>query len=165
MNLTSQKLASAMSRRIVVSGTTLSALLMISAVVSAAPDVVPPSCVFETYAPSSVVAYNAEETVGYGTHPVLRGAQLYVQAREGLTKEWLELSVQRAFAVPAMESNSCRPEVRDIEVSVSSAGPGFWVYLGSGNLRSARALLQWAQTRVTPEQSPPIPPANKSASR
>jgi hypothetical protein len=55
--------------------------------------------------------------------------------------------------------------VRDIEVSVSSAGPGFWVYLGSGNLRSARALLQWAQTRVTPEQAPTIAPANKSASR
>src|SRR5262245_12196357 len=65
-------------------------------------------CVFEKYAASSVAPYKAEENFGYGTYTRLRGVQLFVPAREGLTAEWLTLSVQQALAkqsgTPSVES-------------------------------------------------------------
>jgi len=111
----------------------------------------PERCVFETYSPGAVAPYEVEENVGYGSARVLRGAQLYVPAREGLTKEWLEVSVRQAFsAARAGEAARCRPQVRDVDISVTSAGTGFWVRLGSKKTETARALLLWARTNTAP---------------
>jgi hypothetical protein len=129
-----------------------SAMLGITSAAEAAPGAALTPCVFKTYAPNAVTAYLGRENRGNESNTILRGARLYVPAREGLTQEWLQLSVQRAFASPQdaqhAQDYSCRPNVHDVEVSVTSAGGGFWVYLGSTNVRSARALLQWAQAQV-----------------
>jgi hypothetical protein len=103
-------------------------------------------CVFDQYAALSAVPYNVEENFGYGTYPQLRGAQLYVQAREGLTAEWLTLEVQRALSSSA--GAACKPGVSDIRVSVVSSGAGFWVQLSADNRAEAAALLSWAQKMV-----------------
>lgn len=104
---------------------------------------------FETYKPDVVTAYYVESPAWYSSDKVLRGVHLYVTAREGLTKEWLQLSVQRAFASPAqVDGQSCRPALSKVDVSVSSAGAGFWVSLSSFNQTSAETLLKWAETNI-----------------
>lgn len=107
-------------------------------------------CVFEKYAVASVAPFRSEENFGYGSYSRLRGAQLYVPAREGLTAEWLTLSVQQALAkhsgTPATQA--CQPAVPSVSVQVVSAGGGFWVQLGAADERSAEALLKWAQSIV-----------------
>lgn len=106
-------------------------------------------CVFETYKPDAVSAYYVEDPAWYSSDKTLRGVHLYISAREGLTKEWLQLSVQRAFASPAHGGDqSCRPAVGKVDVSVSSAGAGFWVSLSSMNQRSAETLLKWAKANI-----------------
>jgi hypothetical protein len=109
-------------------------------------------CVFEKYAVSSVAPYRAEENFGYGTYTRLRGAQLYVPAREGLTAEWLTLSIQQALGKQAGGPASCQPAV-PVQVQVVSAGGGFWVQLAAADERSAEALLKWAKTIVPPRQA------------
>jgi hypothetical protein len=117
------------------------------------------SCVFEKYAPVSVTPYSADENVTYGTYSFLRGAQLYVPAREGLTKEWLEASVQQALASQTQNSSNndpaCQsPNVKNVRVTVSSAGNGFWVTLIGRDERSANALLKWANSIVDQHKQP-----------
>lgn len=108
-----------------------------------------PSCVFDKYTPVSVVPYSADENLSYGSYSFVRGAQLYVPAREGLTKEWLEASVQQALAQPktaAQNDLTCQaPAVKNVQVTVTSAGNGFWVSLIGRDERSADALLKWAR--------------------
>jgi hypothetical protein len=121
----------------------------------------PQTCVFEKYAPVSVEPYSADEIVSYGSYSFLRGAQLYVPAREGLTKEWLEASVQQALAQqddaaankstdPACQS----PHVKNVKVTVTSAGNGFWVALIGRDERAANILLKWARSIVDQHKQP-----------
>jgi hypothetical protein len=98
------------------------------------------STVFDQYSVAAVQPYRAQESNGYDTYPVLRGAQVYVRAREGLTAEWLNLSLQRALAQRAAEG----PAVKNLKVSVVSAGAGFWVILSTDDVRSADKVLSWA---------------------
>ena len=113
--------------------------------------------VFEKYAVSSVAPFRSEENFGYGTYTRLRGAQLYVPAREGLTAEWLTLSVQQALAkhAGAPATQACQPTVPSVSVQVISAGGGFWVQLGAADERSAEALLRWAQSIVPAKNAGP----------
>ena len=104
-------------------------------------------CVFEKYAVSSVAPFRAEENVGYGTYTRLRGVQLYVPAREGLTAEWLAASVQQALAKGGPSEEACKPGV-PVKVQVVSAGTGYWLQLGAADERQAQALLQWAKNIV-----------------
>jgi hypothetical protein len=113
-------------------------------------------CVFEKYAVSSVAPFRTEDNYGYGTYTRLRGAQLYVPAREGLTAEWLQLTIQQALAKQsgvANGANSCQPTVPNVQVQVVSAGGGFWVQLGAADERSAEALLRWAKTIVPAQRT------------
>jgi len=113
-------------------------------------------CVFDRYAPISVVPYSADENLSYGSYSFVRGAQLFVPAREGLTKEWLEASVQQALAqanqanaatkTPAGSDLACQsPQVKNVQVTVTSAGNGFWVALIARDERTADTLLKWAR--------------------
>ena len=97
------------------------------------------SCVLAQYGASSVAPYKAEENVGYGSYSQLRGAQLFVPAREGLTEQWLTLQVQRNL------NETCMPGVNDVRVQVVSAGNGFWVQLIARNQNKASDLLHWAE--------------------
>jgi hypothetical protein len=123
------------------------ALLALASNVEASPPPTDERCVFDTYAPSAVEAYYLEDIIAFGSgSKILHGAQLYVPAREGLSKEWLEASIRQAFATPSAEPAGCLPNVRNVEISVGSGGGGFWIYLGS--VREASALLHWAQTKL-----------------
>jgi hypothetical protein len=97
------------------------------------------SCVLTQYGASSAAPYRAEENVGYGTYTQLRGAQVFVPAREGLTEQWLTLQVQRNLG------DTCKPGVKDVRVQVVSAGTGFWVQLIAANQSNASDLLHWAE--------------------
>ena len=102
------------------------------------------ACVFDKYVPTTVEPYRARESVGYGSYTSVKGAQLYIPAQEGLTKEWLELSIERAFA----SDQACHPDVKPMQVSVASAGNGFWVELIGHDAKQGQALLHWAETIV-----------------
>lgn len=119
----------------------LAALLLTASTGAASTKSAASKCVFDEYGALSAVPYKVEENFGYGSYPQLRGAQLYVQAREGLTAEWLTLEVQRA-----LDSSACKPNVSDVQVSVVSSGAGFWVQLAAGEPSDAAALLKWAKT-------------------
>lgn len=107
------------------------------------PDLQPAGCVFDVYTPRAVEPYYVEQSVEIGRDQVLRGAVLFVPARAGLTKEWLELSIRRAFAAASTSRANCLPAVRNVDISVGSAGVGFWVYLSS--LQAPEELLRWAK--------------------
>ena len=131
-------------------------LLLAASAVHASTGSAADQCVFEKYAVSSVAPFRSEENFGYGTYTRLRGAQLYVPAREGLTAEWLQLSVQQSLAKQAGVtggSRACQPVVPNVQVQVVSAGGGFWVQLGAADERSAEALLRWAKSIVPAQQA------------
>jgi hypothetical protein len=134
------------------------ALLLAASAAQARGNAAADQCVFEKYAVSSVAPFRAEENFGYGTYTRLRGAQLFVPAREGLTAEWLQLSVQQALAkqTGVAGSSACQPVVPAVQVQVVSAGPGFWVQLAAADERSAEALLKWART-IVPAQKHATP--------
>ena len=100
-------------------------------------------CVFDKYGATAVSAYRTEEDLGYVSYTMLRGAQLYVPAKEGLTAEWLAANVQRSLS-----SGACQPDVRDVKVAVVTAGPGFWVFLSAKDERAAASLLRWTKSVV-----------------
>ena len=122
------------------------ALLLTASTGAASTKDAPSQCVFKEYGALSALPYKVEENFGYGTYPMLRGAQLYVQAREGLTAEWLTLQVQRALSSSA--EGACKPNVSGVQVSVASFGAGFWIRLSTDNQADAAVLLQWAQKVV-----------------
>jgi hypothetical protein len=112
----------------------------------------PQSCVFDKYTPTSVVPYSADENLAYGSYSFVRGAQLFVPAREGLTREWLAASVQQSLASSTETTHAktddaaCpNPNVKNVQVAVTSAGNGFWVTLIGRDERTADMLLKWAR--------------------
>ena len=132
---------------------TLAASLLFGVGLSTANAANPQTCVFDKYAPVAVQPYVAENGFDYGSYSYLGGAQLFVPAREGLTREWLTASVQHALAAAqASQSDgtaSCdSPNVKNVTVSVVSGGNGFWVQLISADTRSSEALLKWARSVV-----------------
>jgi hypothetical protein len=140
-----------------VMGLAVPALLLAASAAQARGNAAADQCVFEKYAVSSVAPFRVEENFGYGTYTKLRGAQLFVPAREGLTAEWLQLSVQQSLAkqTGVNGSPSCEPAVPAVQVHVISGGPGFWVQLAAADERSAEALLKWAKTIVPAQHATP----------
>jgi hypothetical protein len=139
-----------MSTQKIVLATVCAALMAAAAGVEAMPPAGAPAtwkhaCVFSKYDASSVAPFNAEENVGYGTYTELKGAQVFVPAREGLTEQWLAREVQTAFAA---HDTSCELRQPDVKVQVVSGGTGFWVQLIAANQTQGKALLQWAQGLV-----------------
>jgi hypothetical protein len=85
----------------------------------------------------------------------MRGAQLFIPAQKGLTREWLQTAIERALttrpAAPVANSKdalSCSPNVKDVRVAVTSAGNGFWVTLIGRDQKAGEALLKWAKSYV-----------------
>jgi hypothetical protein len=103
-------------------------------------------CVLEKIVVTSVAPYQTQENDEYASYTRLRGAQFYVPAREGLTPEWLTLSVQRAIS--KKDTTACRPDVSNVKVSVLSAGGGFWVRLTTDDENAAHSLVKWAQAAM-----------------
>lgn len=134
----------------------LSASLLLGVALPSAHAANPQTCVFDKYAPVAVSPYVSENSIDYGSYSSLGGAQLFVPAREGLTKEWLQASVQQAIAAgQAVQSEqpdtaaTCEtPNVKNVRVTVVSGGNGFWVQLVSTSEQDSRALLKWAREVV-----------------
>jgi hypothetical protein len=106
--------------------------------------------VFDKYTPVSVQPYSQDESFGYGTYSFVKGAQLYIRAQPGLTREWLALTLQKALA----SDETCNPDVKPVQISVASAGNGFWVTLVGHDEKQADALLKWAKKVVAEHQHP-----------
>ena len=101
------------------------------------------ACVFSAYNASAVAPFNGEENYGYGNYTELKGAQIFVPAREGLTEQWLTRVMQSTLR--QHDASSCQPAVKDLQVNVVSAGPGFWVQLIAPSQQQGRAVLDWAK--------------------
>ena len=86
----------------------------------------------------------AEQTYGEGLMR-LRGADLHVAAQPGLTREWLQRSVEHSIA-----SGDCDLGVRNVTVTVLSEGDGFDVQLTTPDEKAAKELLRRVQQFVGP---------------
>jgi disulfide oxidoreductase YuzD len=117
------------------------------------------ACVFDRYSPTAAVPYQYDNILSFGSYSFLRGVQLYVPATKGLTREWLEASVQRAMSdvnqptalgigADALSCATNVPRIPHVNASVTSAGNGFWVHLIARDEPSAKALVNWAQDLV-----------------
>ncbi len=114
---------------------------------SAAP--APKRCLLNDYSMLQVAPFKTDENFGLGGYTVLKGAQMYVAAKPGLTAEWLTLQVQRELSQLQLGADPlCQPVVKNVKVSVAPAGGGFWVFLSAPDEKSAQALFRWTKANV-----------------
>jgi len=92
------------------------------------------------YHARSVQPYVTTEDAGYTTIRTFRGAEFFVAAQPGLTKEWLQRVLTDEIA-----SGACNFGVNDAKVNVLSAGGGFSVRVTGRDERSAGEILQSAE--------------------
>jgi hypothetical protein len=100
----------------------------------------PSTCELDRYAPVAVRPhYENYGSITEGAVPAtqLRGAEVFVPARPGLTAEWLwhELGARPG------DARSCATGVAGAEISVTSGGPGFVVTIRGGDEDSGRQIL------------------------
>lgn len=114
-----------------------------------------PACVFHKHEPVHVAPYSVDAGLDWGSYSYMGGAQLFVPAREGLTREWLSASVQEALANAQLKSAAdsgkatCgMPRVQDVHVAVVSASNGFWVQLIGRDGHTSKQLLNWAKSML-----------------
>jgi hypothetical protein len=113
------------------------------------------ACVFHKHEPVHVAPYTVDAALDWGSYSYMGGAQLFVPAREGLTREWLSASVQDALANAQLTSAAASgkatcgmPRVQDVHVSVVSASNGFWVQLIGRDGHTSKQLLNWAKNML-----------------
>ena len=100
----------------------------------------PSTCELDRYAPVTVRPHYenyVSSTEGFDSATQLRGADVFVPARPGLTAEWLwhELGARPG------DARSCATGVAGAEISVTSGGPGFVVTIRGGDEDSGRQIL------------------------
>lgn len=104
-------------------------------------------CVLAPYHVTSVRPYVRE--VNNGKRVVsrdLRGAELYLQAQPGVTREWLTAQLQQHLSqMGGTSMPGCPLSVQGTTVEVSSAGSGFVVRLVAPNHDKAESVLQLAR--------------------
>lgn len=101
----------------------------------------PSTCELDRYAPVSVRPHYEDYVSSTEDFPAarqLRGAEVFVPARPGLTAEWLwhELGVRPG------DARSCATGVAGAEIRVTSGGPGFVVTIRGGDEDSGRQILR-----------------------
>ena len=98
---------------------------------------------------TSVVPYRTTEHVGKSAVQRMRGASVFVQAEEGLTAEWLQLTLQRHLAaMRTSDMRDCAFDVENVRADVDSGGNGFWVRLIAPDTRSGEEVLRRARLLV-----------------
>jgi hypothetical protein len=114
----------------------------------------PSICELDRYAPVTVRPHydnGISVSEGFDPGPELRGAEVFVPARAGLTAEWLwhELSARPG------DARSCATGIAGAEISVTSSGPGFVVTIRGGDDNAARQILLLARVdeRAAPAAS------------
>lgn len=101
----------------------------------------PSTCELDRYAPVTVrphyESYVSSTEGDSPSTPELRGAEVFVSARPGLTAEWLwhELGARPG------DARSCATGIAGAEISVTSGGPGFVVTIRGGDEDSGRQIL------------------------
>jgi hypothetical protein len=94
----------------------------------------------------ALAPYRVTEHIGIGLVERTRGAQFFVQAEPGLTREWLELTARRELAnTEQMGLCSLKPGDTKMEVSVASVGSGFWVQFSAPDARSGQKIMKQAE--------------------
>jgi hypothetical protein len=104
----------------------------------------PSTCELDRYAPAAVRPHyeNTDSpTDGPALAPALRGAEVFVQARPGLTAEWLwhELRLRPG------DARTCATGVAGADFRVTSAGAGFVVTIRGGDEVSGQQILRLAR--------------------
>ena len=100
---------------------------------------------FAEHTVTKVVPHHTTVPSGQGTYDRLAGARAYVPAKPGLTGEWLHAQLERRSSTPQQNSN-CPLDIPGVDISVRSAGPGFWVSLSAKDATDAKEVLRRAQT-------------------
>jgi hypothetical protein len=98
---------------------------------------------FNSGSVTSVSPYRTIQTNLKHSSTRLEGAVINVQARPGLTREWLQRQVDEASASP---QGGCPLAVNGASGRVSSTGSGFAITVSSPDRDSAREILRRAQT-------------------
>jgi hypothetical protein len=106
-------------------------------------------CAFREHQVTSVKAYKVEERIGRGSIHRLRGAEVYVKAEQGLTAQWLQLTLQEHIArMNSAAKGACALGVSDVRVDVRPAGAGFAVRLIAKDPARAEEVLHRAEALV-----------------
>jgi hypothetical protein len=87
-----------------------------------------------------VSTLEADPIAGDGSYTSLVGAQLFA-AEQGLTAEWLNYQYRQRLA-QRQASDDCPLDLAGLNVSVLSAGPGFWVQLSASDENTAKEVLR-----------------------
>lgn len=111
------------------------------------------ACILDRHAPVAVVPFTVDPGADWGSWSSSGGAQLFVPASEGLTKELLTASMQKAIAASKAQTpsqngsgaNSCNLPRVDVHVSVVGAGNGYWVQLIGHHPDTSEVLMKWAR--------------------
>jgi hypothetical protein len=115
----------------------------------APPSAAPSHCILSDHRVTSVKPLQVTEHYGRGSSERLVGAEVVVQAEPGLTAEWLQLTIQRHMAqMGAMGMANCALDMKEVRVSVESAGSGFAVKITGKNATQAKEILRRAQLLV-----------------
>jgi hypothetical protein len=112
---------------------------------AASPEAAP--CILRDHRITAVKPYTVTESAGRASVQRLRGAEVFVQAEQGLTAEWLQLTLTRHLTQmhgPA-GMRDCAFDVNDVTVRVDSAGTGFAVKLVAKKSGDAPEVLRRAQ--------------------
>jgi hypothetical protein len=137
------------TRKFIVSSS-LAAVLLVSFVVSAAPAQRHEGpCTLANYKVTQVIPYRVEERVGRGVLRRLAGAELFIPAQPGLTKELVGAQVIRHLKqMKATTMAGCPLDVEQVSVTVSSANTGYWVQIAAKDRAAAKEVLARAQHLV-----------------
>jgi len=106
-------------------------------------------CALAGYNVTQVTPYRVEERAGRGTIQRLAGAELFIPAEPGLTRELIaakvlsHLQTMRTSSMPG-----CPLDVDRITVTVKSGTTGYWVQIAGKNAGDARQILERAQQLV-----------------
>ena len=116
------------------------------------------ACILDRHAPVAVAPYTVDHGADWGSYSSSGGAQLFVPASEGLTKELLAASMQKAVAAAkaqasgqkSSDASSCNLPRIDVHVSVVSAGNGYWVQLMGHHPETSEVMMKWARNFISP---------------
>jgi hypothetical protein len=104
-------------------------------------------CILSEHKVISVVPYTVDEHSGRNIYQRLRGAQVFIQAEPGMSREWLQLNLERHLAAltgPAAMPD-CAFDIDNVRLDVTAAGSGYWVRLIAPDTKSGEEVLRRAQ--------------------
>ena len=104
-------------------------------------------CILKQHRVTKVEALKVIERYGRGTSERLVGARVFVQAEPGLTAEWLQLTIGRHITEMSGTAMANCP-LKDVQVTVTSAGTGFAVQIAGKSSEQAKEILRRAQLLV-----------------